>query len=179
MHQPVDALTEIDGGYAVNPRAAPSNSASCSKPTSTKKASLAGIINCWPLDICADDSRTDRPSRNATSSASSRSFISSKRSQTTTRIEPRLYLVTANAQPALGTEALAVDQAAVWGLGRVIGHQEFADHWGGLIDIDDADDRAETAARICEHILADEPEDQIAIRGRRDIRPAPSPVQRA
>ena len=29
-----------------------------------------------------------------------------------------------------------------------------------------ADDRAQTAARICEHLLDDGPEDQIAIRGR-------------
>ena len=32
---------------------------------------------------------------------------------------PRLYVITANAQPAPGTERLAVEQAAVWGLGRV------------------------------------------------------------
>ena len=81
-------------------------------------------------------------------------------------IAPRLYVITANAQPALGTEPLAVEQAAVWGLGRVVGHQEFVNRWGGLIDIDDADDRTETGSRICEHILADGPEDQIAIRGR-------------
>ena len=81
-------------------------------------------------------------------------------------VTPRLYVITANAQPALGTEPLAVEQAAVWGLGRVVGHQEFVDRWGGLIDIDDADDRTETGSRICAHILADEPEDQIAIRGR-------------
>ena len=51
-------------------------------------------------------------------------------------VTPRLYLVTANAQPAPGTDRCAVDQAAIWGLGRVIGHQEFAEYWGGLIDID-------------------------------------------
>ena len=51
-------------------------------------------------------------------------------------VKPRLYLVTANAQPAPGTQLRAVDQAAIWGLGRVIGHQEFSEHWGGLIDID-------------------------------------------
>ena len=79
-------------------------------------------------------------------------------------LRPRLYLVTANAQPAPGTVALALDQATIWGLGRVIGHQEFTEQWGGLVDVDDSDDQ--TAARICEHILTDEPEDQIAIRGR-------------
>ena len=47
----------------------------------------------------------------------------------------------------------------------MVGHQEFAEYWGGLIDIDGADNRVETAARICEHILDDESEDQIAIRG--------------
>ena len=85
-------------------------------------------------------------------------------------VKSRLYLITANAQPAPGTQLSAVDQAAIWGLGRVIGHQEFSEHWGGLIDIDmnidTAPDRADTAARICEHLLDDGPEDQIAIRGR-------------
>ena len=52
----------------------------------------------------------------------------------------------------------------MWGLGRVVGHQEFASCWGGLIDIDDSDDLAETASHICEHILAQDAEDQIAIR---------------
>ena len=74
--------------------------------------------------------------------------------------------MTANAQPAPGPPPTVVDQATIWGLGRVIGHQEFAEHWGGLIDVDGADDRAETAARICDHVLGDDPEDQIAIRGR-------------
>ena len=48
---------------------------------------------------------------------------------------------------------------------RVIGHQEFAEHWGGLIDIDNSDDRSQTATRICDHVLDVESEDQIAVRG--------------
>lgn len=78
---------------------------------------------------------------------------------------PRIYLITGNAQPAPGTDNLSVDQAAIWGLGRVIGHQEFAGQWGGLIDIDDAEDHTRTAAHICEHILTDDAEDQMALRG--------------
>ena len=78
----------------------------------------------------------------------SRSCASSRHSPSTTPSSPRLYLVTANAQPAPGTEPLnAVDQAAVWGLGRVIGHQEFAEYWGGLIDID----TATTQSRSCDN----------------------------
>src|SRR5262249_47560155 len=41
----------------------------------------------------------------------------------------------------------------------------FAEHWGSLIDIDDADDRGRTAARICRHLLDEVSEDQMAIRG--------------
>ena len=63
----------------------------------------------------------------------------------------------------------------------MIGHQEFVNQWGGLIDIDDADDRVETAARICEHILTNGSEDQIAIRGRTTfvprLRPSSKPDQ--
>jgi NAD(P)-dependent dehydrogenase (short-subunit alcohol dehydrogenase family)/acyl carrier protein len=80
-------------------------------------------------------------------------------------VKPRLHLITANAQPAAGTSVKSVDQAAVWGLGRVIGHQELSEYWGGLIDVDAADAQAETAARICDHLLGDGPEDQVAIRG--------------
>jgi hypothetical protein len=90
-------------------------------------------------------------------------------------VSPRMYLITANAQPALGTEPLAVDQAAVWGLGRVIGHQEFVERWGGLVDVDidpdDAADVADTAARVCRHILDGESEDQVAIRGETTLVP--------
>jgi NAD(P)-dependent dehydrogenase (short-subunit alcohol dehydrogenase family)/acyl carrier protein len=80
-------------------------------------------------------------------------------------IAPRLHVLTANAQPVDGSERLAVDQAAVWGLGRVFGHQEYVNRWGGLIDIDHTDDRTEMASRVCEHILSGDPEDQIALRG--------------
>ena len=79
--------------------------------------------------------------------------------------KPRLFLVTANAQQVSGTQPPTVDQAAIWGLGRVIGHQEFPDLWGGLIDIDGAGDRAQAGERICAHLLDGGAEDQIAIRG--------------
>ena len=52
-------------------------------------------------------------------------------------IRPRLWLVTRGGQsvPADGTARVSVDQAALWGTGRVIA-EEHPDLWGGLVDLD-------------------------------------------
>ncbi|MGO4444691.1 type I polyketide synthase [Mycobacterium sp. 2YAF39] len=125
---------------------------------------FAGIVNCWPLDISDHASADENHQLGAFTVLR---LVKALAEHNT--VKPRLYLVTANAQPVPGTRLGAVDQAAVWGLGRVIGHQEFSEHWGGLIDIDldtdSAPDRGPTASRICEHLLDGEAEDQIAIRG--------------
>ncbi|MCC7361799.1 MAG: SDR family NAD(P)-dependent oxidoreductase, partial [Anaerolineales bacterium] len=48
---------------------------------------------------------------------------------------PRLWLVTAGAQPAGGAAALlAPEQAPLWGLGRSMAH-EYPELWGGLVDL--------------------------------------------
>lgn len=118
---------------------------------------LTGIVDCWPLEI-SNDAENHRIGAFAI-------LDLVKALAQHDADKPRLFFVTANAQPAPGTQSLAVDQAALWGLGRVIGHQEFAEFWGGLIDIDTGDDHAHAAERICEHLLGDGLEDQIAIRG--------------
>ncbi|MHA7652199.1 type I polyketide synthase [Mycobacterium sp. ML4] len=154
-HQDVDQLTELGEGYAVDPQR-PEQLRRLLGTHLDSEGDLAGIINCWPLDLTAatGDELGVFPILHLVQALADLDNAA-----------PRLYLITGNAQPAPGTETLAVDQAAIWGLGRVIGHQEFAGQWGGLIDIDDADDHVGTAARICDHILAPGTEDQVAIRG--------------
>jgi acyl transferase domain-containing protein/acyl carrier protein len=182
VHQHVTALTEIDGGYLLNPQQ-PQQLHQLLETHLEKEGDLSGIINCWPLDIYADpDGRslrsgpTERDGQEDQRADAGAAEINDQIGVFTIlhlvkaladhhTVQPRLYLITANAQPAVGTEALAVEQAAIWGLGRVVGHQEFVNRWGGLIDIDDAGDCVETASRICEHILTNDIEDQIAIRG--------------
>jgi acyl transferase domain-containing protein/acyl carrier protein len=182
IRQPVSTFSEIDGGYAVNP-SQPQQLHQLLETHIEKEGDLAGIINCWPLDICAQldgpSSRSgQKPSEGQHDQCEGASTFEmnlqigvfailhlAKAFANHDTIRPRLYLVTANAQPALGTEALAVEQAAIWGVGRVFGHQEFVNHWGGLIDIDPADDRVVTAKHIWEHIATNNREDQIAIRG--------------
>ncbi|MGO9505790.1 MAG: type I polyketide synthase [Mycobacterium sp.] len=167
-HQPVAGLAAIDGGWVMNPRC-PEQMDELFAAHLCGENDLAGIINCWPLDMVAPDVENACAAADVADLNHQLGVFSVLRLVKTLAghdtIKPRLYLITANAQPAPGTPLRAVDQAAIWGLGRVVGHQEFAEHWGGLIDIDAADNRVETAARICKHILDDEFEDQIAIRG--------------
>ncbi len=77
---------------------------------------------------------------------------------------PRIWLVTRRAQ-AVGADpgTVAVEHAPVWGLGRVIGHQEFAGIWGGLVDLDSGSPTGQ-AALLLEEITSGSGEDQIAFR---------------
>ena len=150
LHQPVDALTKIDGGYALNPQR-PEQLQPVAPNAAQSEGDLAGIIDCWPLDIAP----IRWPARGWSGEMNHYLGVFTilhlvKAFADHDAIAPRLYVITANAQPA-PDRRLAVEQAAVWGLGRVVGHQEFVNRWGGLIDIDDADDHAETAAHLRAH----------------------------
>lgn len=157
-HNSVDRLTEVDGGYSLNTRIPEQVDQLLTHLGG--EGDLDGIVNCWPLDV-SDASSVEEGHRLGVFTV----LRLAKALAEHDTLKCRLYLVTANAQPAPGVPVRAVDQAAIWGLGRVIGHQELSERWGGLIDIDDSDDRAHTAARICDHLAAGGPEDQIAIRG--------------
>lgn len=61
---------------------------------------------------------------------------------------------------------LNLAQAGLWGLGRVIGNQEFAGWWGGLIDVDAI--AGDTLRAVLDDVLVNaDREDQIAYRGGR------------
>ncbi|BBY38314.1 mycocerosic acid synthase [Mycobacterium mantenii] len=165
-HRHVQSLAELDDGYALNPRQ-PRQLHQLLETHLAREGQLAGIINCWPMNIRP---HPDVPETNDQIGVFAILHLVKALAEHDI-VQPRLYVVTANAQPAPGTEALAVEQAVVWGLGRVVGHQEFVKQWGGLIDIDAADDHVETATRICEHVLGDDPEDQIAVRGSKTFVP--------
>ena len=81
---------------------------------------------------------------------------------------PRVWLVTRGAQPVLdGPEPVAVAQAPIWGLGRVIA-LEHPELWGGLVDLDPAETAVAAAARVVETVVDPDDEDQVAFRsGRR------------
>ena len=159
--EPVPELTAVDGGYAIDPRHA-DQLGQLIDTHLDGYVDLAGIVDCWPLDV-AGDTEADRDAGLLTIVRLVKALAAKD------TVKPRLHVITANAQPVAGTELRSPEQAAVWGLGRVVGHHEFAEQWGGLVDVDLASDpaldHAETAARICERILDDGGEDQVAIRG--------------
>lgn len=184
-HRPVDAIVPTDGGYLLNP-GQPEQYHDLLRTHLDTGGHLAGIVNCWPLDIVTVPDAASSYGAATEDSDQGEHIVDSTVVETNHTIgvfailhllkalaahdcPVRLFLVTANAQPVPGSETLAVDQAVIWGLGRVVGHQEFVKQWGGLIDIDldthaDADARRDTAARLCRHVLDENPEDQIAIR---------------
>ena len=158
-------LEEVDGGYLIDPHE-PDQVGRLVAAHLAGVGDLAGVVNCWPLDM-SSQSGTERPALDAANHQIGTFTLLRlvKALAENGAVKPRLFLITANTQPAPGSEVTEVDQAAVWGLGRVIGHQEFPELWGGLIDIDGAGTPAGNAARICQHVLDGGSEDQIAIRG--------------
>lgn len=154
-HGSVDVLTEADGGWLMNPRCAEQMTELITTHVDRER-DLAGIINCWPLDVTGTE-----PDHHLGALPVLRLVKTLAENDT---VKPLMYFVTSNTQPTPGSVVRNSDQATLWGLGRVVGHQELAEYWGGLIDIDAADNPHDTVARICSHVLDDESEDQIAIR---------------
>jgi SAM-dependent methyltransferase/NADP-dependent 3-hydroxy acid dehydrogenase YdfG len=79
------------------------------------------------------------------------------------------WIVTQGAQPA-AVPSSAPLQATLWGLGRVIA-LEHPEIWGGLIDLDPADDADIAASRLVAEIDITDNEDQIAMRGAQRLVP--------
>ncbi len=78
---------------------------------------------------------------------------------------PRLWLATCGTQPVEPkTSPLAVAQAPLWGLGRVIA-LEHSSIWGGLLDLDPNISANDAAASLLTEIWQPDGEDQIALRG--------------
>ncbi len=77
--------------------------------------------------------------------------------------QPRIWWVTCHAQPAGdGSRPLSVAQATLWGLGRTLA-LEFPQRWGGLADLDRAED-PQIVAELAGQLLAPDGEDQLAYR---------------
>ncbi|QQP95867.1 type I polyketide synthase [Lysobacter enzymogenes] len=81
--------------------------------------------------------------------------------------KPRLWIATQAAQRVLAGDRADPFAGAAWGLGRIVGHAEHIDFWGGAVDVEGAD--AATDARcLVDECLGQRREDQIAWRdGRR------------
>lgn len=80
---------------------------------------------------------------------------------------PRLWVVTAGAQPVGRPAPTAVFQAPAWGMGRGLALQ-YPELWGGLVDVSPGAADPEDARRLVREVLSSSDEDQVAYRdGRR------------
>lgn len=78
----------------------------------------------------------------------------------------RMWLVTRRAVAVDHEDPIHLPGSAVWGIGRVLGHQEDAVAWGGLLDTDGTDPEQD-CQNILHAVVADGGEDQQAFRGSR------------
>ncbi|KEO82730.1 type I polyketide synthase [Tumebacillus flagellatus] len=129
-----------------------------------------GVVHLWSVDAATGGELTndDLAQAERLGSASVLLLVKSL-AQAALKDDVRLWLVTRGSQPVFGTQdRLNVAQAPLWGLARVLGHQEHMELWGGIIDLDGKTiDAAADAAEIeAELYLVSKGirEDQVAFR---------------
>ncbi len=141
-----------------------------------ERPACRGVIYLWSLDAAAG------PGVTATSLQDSQALSCDgvlHLLQSLARLDwtaaPRLWLVTRGAQAVEPMDAisLSLEQAPLWGLGRVIA-LEHPGLWGGLVDLprlsENTGSEAEITAALLQEMLASDSEDQVALReGRRYV----------
>ncbi|MBE9077337.1 type I polyketide synthase [Romeria aff. gracilis LEGE 07310] len=133
-----------------------------------------GIVHLWSLDL-TEESWADMEAAQRLGSGSVLQLVQAVRQQAAT---PRLWLATQGAQ-ALSERPVALAQAPLWGLGRVL-PLEHPELWGGLIDLDPADNspmaQADIVLRLMQTAAA---EDYLAVRDRQIYTARLAPTQRS
>jgi epothilone polyketide synthase D len=120
-----------------------------------------GVVYLWGLDAVVSASASGGEVGEATRRATAPVLALVK----ALGAASRLWVVTRGAC-AVGEHAVAICQAALWGLGRVVA-LEHPGVWGGLVDLDPAASVDEARELVAE-LLAPEADDQLAFRnGRR------------
>lgn len=127
-----------------------------------KDSPLTGVAHLWNLDL-GTGAPEGAPELEQAEGLGCLSALHLAQALAQSGGSPRLWLVTRGAQAVCETDSVAVKQSLVWGLGRVVGHQEHIGMWGGLIDLDPAAP-ADEVERLMEEILSSSEEDQIAMR---------------
>ena len=130
----------------------------------SERDELRGIVHLWSLDAALPEALNAAALETAqTLGCGAALHVVQTLAQVEWPQPPRVWLVTRGAQAVTAGQAVAVAQAPLWGLGRVIAeeHREF---WGGLIDLDPASGAEASAAQLYDQINRPDGEDQLAYR---------------
>ncbi len=142
-----------------------------------------GIVHLWNLDAHSEVTAENLADAESLGSISVLHLVQAMALHPW-RDAPRLWLVTAGAQPTgPETSRLRVAQSPVWGLGRVIAleHPEFQ---CTRVDLDPAGSASEQARLLASELASGSPEDQVAFRDAKRLvarlaRYVPPPVEEA
>lgn len=136
-------------------------------PQTLTNDTIAGIVHMWSLDAAANAALSSEELERAEQlGCHSVLYLTQAMASLQWKRKPRLWLVTKGSQPVLhNAEPVSVAQSSIWGLARVIGHQEHADLWGGIVDLDAANE-AQSVEMLKNELLQQRTgEDQLAYRG--------------
>ena len=141
---PSTQLTKVDGGYALNPQQ-PEQLHQLIELTSKTTVTLPASSTAGRSTSAPNPMAVTRQSGEMNDHLGVFTILHLvKAFAEHDAVAPRLYLLTANAQPVLGNRiSLPSSRPPSGDSDGSVGHQEFANRWGGFIDIDDADDRTE------------------------------------
>lgn len=158
-----ELVDDGDGAYTIDP-ADPAHHLELMRRL--RDHEIGTVVHLWSLDIDVDEA-TSADVLQASQEIGVLSVMGLMQALSAELPQvPKVWLATRGAQ-AVGADGHRpnVAQAPLWGLGRVIGHQEFATLWGGLCDLDPQHSDAEQARLLIAEITAGDVEDQVALRG--------------
>jgi acyl transferase domain-containing protein/acyl carrier protein len=128
-------------------------------------STLRGLVHLWgAYTISAEDSTISTLEEAQTLGTNSVLHLVQKIGEMDNRRSIRLWLATRGVQHAgnrISPSSLA--HAPLWGMARVIGHQEYKEFWGGIVDLDHTP-TSNDASLLFNEIWQPDGEDQIAFR---------------
>jgi acyl transferase domain-containing protein/aryl carrier-like protein len=162
-HGNVPRLVEESGHYVLNP----DDGEQFQQLTEAlaEHGPISRVVHLWSLDSALTDAAPlTALEQDQTLGALSVLRLTQALSRSGWARPPAMWLITRRAQAVDDSPGtVSVEQAPVWGLGRVIGHAEFTNMWGGLVDID-AGSAEQQAALLADEIIHTDGEDQVAFR---------------
>lgn len=125
-----------------------------------------GILYLWGLDYSAQPESRHEALQEAIAKSCLPAVEITKQAASSQQA-PHLWLITRGAQAQCAGGTPVVEQAPLWGLGRVIA-EEHPDLWGGLIDLDPALTPEQAAAYLAEEVRSPQ-ETQLAFYGQQRL----------
>lgn len=133
---PGETYKTLESGWQLNPSNAEEFEGLFAEISANNNLSLKGIIYLWSIDLFSSDEL------NASNLESTQRLICGSvlylvqaLAKYRHSVLPRLWLVTRGAMSIEQQTTIAIAQASLWGLGKVIA-EEHPEFWGGMVDLD-------------------------------------------